>query len=169
MGLPSEMPFQLTAVCEGAVPRIEAVASEARPEDFTKTGLFCERISAIEVAMLLLSTSWLSGLFWVPMSRSERKPRTSTRSTLTTLRVSIFSALKTVQKRLTTKLMTNSPVITNGDLTYYVYESGESFTHYAYVYKNGNSFWMIDFIVETKSAKKYSDDILKWAGSVKFN
>ena len=67
------------------------------------------------------------------------------------------------------KLMTNSPVITNGDLTYYVYESGESFTHYAYVYKNGNSFWMIDFIVETKSAKKYSDDILKWAGSVKFN
>ncbi len=68
-----------------------------------------------------------------------------------------------------TKKIPNSRVITDGDLTYYVYESGESYTHHAYVYKNGNSFWMIDFIVETKMAKKYSDDISKWAGSVKFD
>ena len=71
------------------------------------------------------------------------------------------------------ELMSNeidgSRVITDGDLTCYVYESGESYTHHVYVYKNGNSFWMMDFIVETKMAKRYSDDIAKWAGSVKFN
>ena len=65
--------------------------------------------------------------------------------------------------------ITNSPVITDGDLTYFVYESGESYTHYSYVYKNSEDFWVIDFVVESKMAKRYSDDIAKWAGSVKFN
>ena len=73
------------------------------------------------------------------------------------------------------KLVINSSKISDakltsdGNLTYFVYDSGEAYTHHTYVYKNGEDFWLFDFVTETKSAKKYSDDILKWAGSVKFN
>ena len=65
--------------------------------------------------------------------------------------------------------ITDAQVITEGDLTYFVYDSGESFTHYTYVYKNGEDFWLLDFAVESKLVKKYSNDIAKWAGSVEFN
>ena len=48
MGLLRSMPFQLTAVCEGAVPRSEAVARVARPDDLMNIVLFLANTSAID-------------------------------------------------------------------------------------------------------------------------
>ena len=79
------------------------------------------------------------------------------------------TAAEYAQLVINSSKITNTKVITDGTLTYFVYESGESYTHHTYVYKNAEDFWVIDFAVETKMAKKYSDDISKWAGSVKFN
>ena len=74
IGLPSSIPFQLTVVCEGAVPLIEAVESVALPEDFMNMVLFCAKTSAIEAARLSFKTTSFRTLFWTPMSRSERAP-----------------------------------------------------------------------------------------------
>lgn len=68
---------------------------------------------------------------------------------------------------------TDSKVITEGDLTYFTFdennEDGESFRYFAYIYKSDDAYWMVQFATEKSRAKKYTDDIAKWAASVRFN
>lgn len=92
MGLLRSMPFQLTAVCEGAVPRSEAVARVARPDDLMNIVLFLANTSAIDNVTLSVRTCSLSGLFCTPISRSERAALTTTPSTFMVRRVSLSCA-----------------------------------------------------------------------------
>ena len=56
-------------------------------------------------------------------------------------------------------------------LTYFDYTEnvdGENYTYVAFVYKDGDTFWLIQFCVSKDDYSKYADTIMSWAGSVKF-
>ena len=88
------MPFQLTVVWEGAVPRSEAVERVALPDDLMKIVLFWASTSAIVAERLSLKTLSFIMLFCTPMSRSERAALTTISSTSTVRKESVFWALK---------------------------------------------------------------------------
>lgn len=66
-----------------------------------------------------------------------------------------------------------SEVVTEGDLCYFIFEDetsdGDAYLYYAYTYKSDDSYWILYFAVEKGKAKRYADDIAKWAGSVSFD
>ena len=68
---------------------------------------------------------------------------------------------------------TESTVVKEGGLTYFTFEenneNSESFRYFTYIYKSDDAYWMVQFATEKSHSNKYSDDIAKWAGSVKFN
>ena len=67
----------------------------------------------------------------------------------------------------------NCQVESKGGLNYFVHESTESdgklYQNYYFTYKDSSDFWLIQFTVLDKQAKKYESSIMKWAGSVEFN
>ena len=79
----SGIPFHVTCVCDGAVPRIDTVAIVPRPYDFIKVLAFCMRMSPIESDMLSCRAVVSSLECWSPMSRIRRRPRTSILSIFT--------------------------------------------------------------------------------------
>ncbi len=67
---------------------------------------------------------------------------------------------------------TDSKVESKNGLTYFIINEktdDTSFSHYMYVYKSDEAYWVVEFVVEQSKLNKYADDIAKWAGSVKFN
>ena len=78
IGLLMRMPFHVTCVCEGPVPRNETVESVARPYCLTKSGELKVRMSAIERAMFCRRTVESSCVFWTPISCIGRRPQTGT-------------------------------------------------------------------------------------------
>ena len=64
-------------------------------------------------------------------------------------------------------------VETSGDLTCFCYTGTQSdsklYRYYAYSYKDEDDFWLIQFSVKESAAKRYQDDIEKWADSVVFS
>ncbi|MBQ8302463.1 MAG: hypothetical protein IJX97_02805 [Clostridia bacterium] len=64
-------------------------------------------------------------------------------------------------------------VESKGDLTYFSYtgtqSDGKLYRYYAYSYKDDDDFWLIQFSVKESAAKRYQDDIEKWADSVAFS
>ena len=83
-----------------------------------------------------------------------------------------YTAAEYAQRLIDYNKFTGSTVITDKGLTYFTYDEsndGEDISHYFYIYKTDDAYWTIQFAIESKMAKRYSDDIAKWAGSVKFN
>ena len=74
------MPFHVTCVCEGAVPRNEAVAIVPRPYDLMNTGVLCVSASASDEEMLSRRTMLSSFVRWTHISFIGRVPVISTRS-----------------------------------------------------------------------------------------
>ena len=74
------MPFHVTCVCEGEVPRNEAVASVARPYDLMKIVEPEVSASASDEEMLSRRTMLSSFVRWTPISFIGRVPVISTRS-----------------------------------------------------------------------------------------
>ena len=68
IGLLMRMPFQLTLVCEGEVPRNATVDRVARPAFFTNTEELKVSTSAIERAMFSFSAMESKVVFCTPMS-----------------------------------------------------------------------------------------------------
>lgn len=62
---------------------------------------------------------------------------------------------------------------TQGDLFFLEYaaknpESGDTYRYFAFLYKTDDAFWMIQFATLDANAEQYFDQIISWAGSVKF-
>ena len=83
-----------------------------------------------------------------------------------------YTAEEYAQRLIDYNKFTDSTVVTDKGLTYFTYDEsndGEDISHYFYIYKTDNAYWTVQFAVESSMAKRYSDDIARWAGSVKFN
>jgi len=70
--------------------------------------------------------------------------------------------------------LTSDALKTVDGLTYFEYDytnpsNKQNYQYYAFIYKGGDAFWMIQFATYKKNANKYFDDIVKWAKSVKFS
>ena len=75
-------------------------------------------------------------------------------------------------KRLINENFPDSTIKNDNGLTYFTYDKehdGENITHFFYIYETDEAYWTVQFVTESKMVRKYSDDIAKWAGSVKFN
>ena len=72
------IPFHVTCVCEGDVPRNATVERVARPYCLTKIDVLKVRMSAIERAMFSCSTVVSSWVFWMPISFIGRRAVTLT-------------------------------------------------------------------------------------------
>lgn len=83
IGFESAIPFHDTCVCDGALPRIDAVESDERPELFINMVELSESTSASELVTDSWSTAASSVLFWVPISRNEGVAVTTIESTQT--------------------------------------------------------------------------------------
>lgn len=65
----------------------------------------------------------------------------------------------------------SSAVTEENGLTKYNYTAGTSgndFTYFAYTYKNGDSFWLVQMACETKNAGKFGPIFDQYAKSVRF-
>ena len=72
------MPFHVTCVCDGPVPRNDTVERVARPYCLTKTGALNVSASAIERAMFSLRTAESNFVSSMPMLFIGRRPQTGT-------------------------------------------------------------------------------------------
>lgn len=72
------MPFHVTCVCDGPVPRNDTVERVARPYCLTKTGVLNVSASAIERAMFSLRIAESSFVSSTPMLFIGRRPQTGT-------------------------------------------------------------------------------------------
>ena len=72
------MPFHVTCVCDGPVPRNDTVERVARPYCLTKTGVLNVSASAIERAMFSLRNAESSFVSSTPMLFIGRRPQTGT-------------------------------------------------------------------------------------------
>lgn len=70
------MPFHVTCVCEGAVPRNEAVAIVPRPYDLMNTGVLCDSRSPKLLVTFCRSATESRFIFVTPMS-ARRRPVTT--------------------------------------------------------------------------------------------
>ena len=48
-------------------------------------------------------------------------------------------------------------------------ETGEVYRYFAFVYKTGDAFWLVQFATRTETADRYADAIEKWAASARFS
>ena len=71
-------PFHNTCVCDGEVPRNDAVARDPRPDDLMNMGVFCERTSAMLLTTVSRSVRVSRSVLVVPTSVSGRLPVTDT-------------------------------------------------------------------------------------------
>jgi len=55
------------------------------------------------------------------------------------------------------------------NLTYFEYDNDSHYHYSAFLYKDGETFWMIQFCTDQNDAAKYQDKIFEWAASVKFS
>ena len=78
IGLLMRIPFHVTCVCEGPVPRNETVESVARPYCLTKSGELNVSTSAIDRAMFSLSVTESSVVRSTPISFIGRRPQIGT-------------------------------------------------------------------------------------------
>ena len=78
IGLLMRMPFHVTCVCDGPVPRNDTVERVARPYCLTKTGVLNVSASAIERAMFSLRIAESSFVSSTPMLFIGRRPQTGT-------------------------------------------------------------------------------------------
>ena len=72
------IPFHVTCVCEGDVPRNATVERVARPYCLTKIDVLKVRMSAIESAMFSCNIVVSSWVFWMPISFIGRRAVTLT-------------------------------------------------------------------------------------------
>ena len=78
IGVLMRMPFHVTCVCDGPVPRNDTVERVARPYCLTKTGVLNVSASAIERAMFSLRIAESSFVSSTPMLFIGRRPQTGT-------------------------------------------------------------------------------------------
>ncbi len=75
-------------------------------------------------------------------------------------------------KKNNPQVSSDSALQTDGGVTWFEYTAvdqyGVLFHYYVYVYKTGDAFWMIQFIVKDSLNTVYSDAIGTWAKSVTF-
>lgn len=69
--------------------------------------------------------------------------------------------------------LTDSEVMSDNGLTYFVYDgtagaSGKTYRYHVYVYKTDDAFWLVHFAVNVRKIDKYADNVPKWAASVSF-
>ncbi|MBQ7799878.1 MAG: hypothetical protein IJ370_05245 [Oscillospiraceae bacterium] len=70
--------------------------------------------------------------------------------------------------------LSSSEIKHNDGLTYFTYtgqnaDTNISYNYYAYIYKNGNNFWLIQFATAEEHAEKYSQQFFEWAKTVRFS
>ena len=63
--------------------------------------------------------------------------------------------------------LSDCSVTDEGDEAHFVYTSGE-YKYYAYTYKVGEDYWLVQFAVSENVTALYSGKIDKWADSVRF-
>ena len=84
IGLLMRMPFHVTCVCEGPVPRNDTVERVARPYCLTKIGELKVSTSAIDRAMFSFRIRESSRVSCTPMLFIGRRPQTGTSRMVTT-------------------------------------------------------------------------------------
>lgn len=61
----------------------------------------------------------------------------------------------------------------NGQMYFdYLYEdseTGDTYCYYAYVFKSGDAFWLVQFATLEEDAADYADDIVRWVDSITFD
>lgn len=62
-----------------------------------------------------------------------------------------------------------SKISHSDDLTYFEYNNDSDYHYSAFLYKDGETFWMIQFCTNQNDTAKYQDRIFEWAASVKFS
>ncbi len=84
-----------------------------------------------------------------------------------------FTEEEYAQHIITSNGFKDSKVMTDGDLTYFIFNgvasNDKDYRYYAYAYKVDDEYWLIQFVVKENEAKRYEDDIAKWAASVSFH
>lgn len=79
----------------------------------------------------------------------------------------IAAAIETNKDKL--EITTNGEVYTNGNLTYYEYESvynNKSYSYRSYVFKTNDAFWQIQFGCESSLKENLTEQIEQFAKSI---
>lgn len=85
---------------------------------------------------------------------------------------SLLSAANFAQTVIWNDSELNCEVMEKDGLVFFSFDKslsdGESYRYFAYTYKSESAYWQFYFAVPQRKAEKYSNNIEKWAGSVKF-
>lgn len=85
---------------------------------------------------------------------------------------STLSAKEYANAVINTNGFTDSSVITDGSLCYFIFSNegsdGVVYRYYAYTFKSEKAFWLVQFAVSEKNANRLESDIAAWAGSISF-
>ena len=140
--------------------------SKAKTKEFAKAGMTITLTSDFYEKEIASQTAYYESQKYIVSVLKEEF------TIFESMNISTDISAKEYAKLVLDNNMLTSPIEEKDNLTYFKYEkttNGKLFSYFATVHKSSDSFWLIQFVCESKNAEDSQDLFVEWGQSIKLN